>query len=186
MNVRPLTSLPSCCRRSLEALPCFSAGFCPGSFCGLGQALFPSDLSNLQLMPVLVFHIPCFICHLLSSLLSCLHNNFIFLFPAHPNSSLAPSATGSSSATPLQRILSSTFSPGRSLLPPFSCPRSLPVSVLSCEYSLGLLLFCSRQVACFTSPLSSALASFGMGPCSPSLLALSTLAQENLKIPVLR
>lgn len=168
MNVRPLTSLPSCCRRTLEALPCFSAGLCPGSFCCLGQALFPLDLSNLQLVPVLVFHIPCFICHLLSSLLSCLRNNFILLFLAHHNSSSAPSATGSSSATPLQRILSSTFSPGRFLLPTFSCPRSLPVSVLSCEYSLGLLLFCSRQVARFTSPPSSTLASFGMGPYFPS------------------
>lgn len=143
------------------------------------------DLSNLRPVPVLLFHIPCFI-SVTCFLLSCLHSIFIFLFLAYPNSSLAPGATSSSSATPLQRILSSTFGPGHSLSPSFSCPRSLPVSVLSREFSLGWLLFYSRQVARFTSPLSSTSASFGIGPRFSSLPALSTLAQENPKILVLR
>lgn len=180
MNVRPLTSLPSCCRHTLEALSCFAAGLCPGSFCCLGQALFPSDLSNLQLVPFLLFNIPP---AFFPAFLSAQH---LHISLSRTSQFVLPGATGSSSATPFQRILSSTFSPGRSLLPTFSCPRSLPVSVLSCEYSLGSLLFCSRQVARFTSPPSSTSAFFGMGPCFPSLLALSTLAQENLKILVLR
>lgn len=111
---------------------------------------------------------------------------FIFLFLAHPNSSLASGATSSSSATPLQRILSSTFGPGRSLSSTFSCPRSLPVSVLSCEFFVGWLLFCSRQVARFTSAPFSDLGILWHGSLFPSLLALLTLAQENSKILVLR
>lgn len=164
MNVRYLISLPRYSRRTLKALPCLLLVVILDPSAALVRPYSPW-ISNLKPVPVLLCHMPCFI-----SITCCFPPCFLIhiLLLAHPKSFLAPGATGSSSAIPLQQILSSTFGPGRSLSSTFSCTRSLLVSVLSCEFSSqGGCSYVSRQVARFASPSSSTSASFGMGPRFP-------------------